>query len=226
MRSRTVTTITVGTALLGATGLVGVAATATQAAPGTRPVPSPVTDTVGAASLESAPVAADPVGADAADAQRTPESALAQLRGLIRNGVPGASPELDARLTQALRTADQAVTTLQAHTSARELTRSWVHATRPGTVPESVELPGASALDKVYGSIPVVPAGAPAAESATPRAADTETAETPDLGTLLGAVTALDLAGTLDALTDLLDGVLSTLTSTVFGITGSLTGLV
>lgn len=267
MRSNKLVAITVGTALLGATGLVGVAAGATRAAPGTRPVPAPATETIAAASVGSASAApdaagaevpgAEAVGAAAHGASRTPESALAEVRVLIRDGVPGASPELDARLKEALRTADQAVTTLRAHTSAREMTRSWVHAMRPGNVPESVELPGVSALEKVYGegkaasgtvSIPAVPAGSQAAEgttaapgsaspgapvpdsasgsasaSATP-AAEPE-AVAPDLGPLLDAVTGLDLADTLDALADLLGGVLSTLTTTVFTITGSLAEL-
>lgn len=291
MRSNKLVAITVGTALLGATGLVGIAATATQAAPETRPVPAPAgdaatdsgTETGGTVSLASPlqwplssspqdagrtdPVAADPAAPNGA--QRTPESALADVRRLIRDGVPGASPELDALLQQTLRTADHAVTTLQAHTSARDLTRSWVHAMRPAGAPGSWALPGVSALEKVYGTDqgandtrqdgasgaaatpagPAVPSGSDGAAgaagsggsggtpalgadttAASPRAAAPQAAavtlvDLPDLGPLLDAVTALDSAAALDALTDLLGGVLSTLTSTVFGITGSLVEL-
>lgn len=205
VRSKKLVAVLMGTALLGVTSLGGVAAAeaADAAKPAVPPVGSaaPATHHDQRGQADAAP-AADAAGADARTAR-----ALTEMRALIENGVPGADPVLDARLRQALVTADRALTSVRGHATAQRYTHSWTLAVKPA-------LP--------FG----VAAGAADAPEAAPQAT-VDVPPLPDLGldALLEAVKSLDLGKVLESLTKLLDGVLSTLTGTVSGITQSLSGI-
>ncbi|WTW96900.1 hypothetical protein OG216_27635 [Streptomycetaceae bacterium NBC_01309] len=196
MRTKKLVAVLMGTALMGATGLGGLATA--EAAEAARPIPrhDPVAPT--AEYPADAPAAAD-AGADARAAR-----ALGELRSLIRDGVPGADPKLDARLKHAMVTAEKALASVRTHSTAQKYTHSWTLAVRPA-FPWSTNGGTAPAAPEARADVPPLP----------------------DLGldALLEAVKSLDLGAVLESLTTLLDGVLSSLTSTVSGITGSLSGI-
>lgn len=196
MRTKKLVAVLMGTALMGATGLGGLATA--EAAEAARPIPRLDPVAPAAEYPANAPAAAD-AGAEARAAR-----ALGELRSLIRDGVPGADPKLNARLKHAMVTAEKALASVRAHSTAQTYTQSWTLAVRPA-FPWSTN----------GGAVPA----APEARADVP--------PLPDLGldALLEAVKSLDLGAVLESLTTLLDGVLSSLTNTVSGITGSLSGI-
>ncbi|WP_436773250.1 hypothetical protein [Yinghuangia sp. YIM S09857] len=209
MRSKKFVSVVMGTALLGAASLGGVAAAeAADAAKRAAPPAGSAAEAQSAADVESAVPARHPgQREDRADSVAEDNGggdergrALGELRSLIADGVPGADPQLDARLKRALVTAENAVASVQAHSSAQKYTHSWTRAVWPA-FPWST---GDSA---------------PEARVEVPPPPDI------DLDALLEAAKSLDVGKVLEALTQLLDGVMASTTTTVSGITDSLSGI-
>ncbi|MDI2126921.1 hypothetical protein [Yinghuangia seranimata] len=186
MRSKKLVAAVSGTALLGVVSLGGFAA-ADTAGPGSRSaLPAGVVAKTGTSADASAVAAPD------AAAQARPDQArqLAELEDRVDRGVPGASPELTARLKHALAAVEN-TTALERNTAARQARASRAAGT------DAAELPGLRALDAV-----------------------TETPPLPDLdlGKLLDAVKSGDLGKIVGSLTDLLGKLVSSLTGLLSGI--------